>query len=239
MSFIANILISISNNTIPMAYILIICGMLASLFQGLGKIKTVKNNFIIREITPEVEKIKAEYTSEDDQLEHLGILYKKNHFSAITPIVFKAIGIILYFLFLTTVFYGKNFNLDTYNGQISFLNIENIFIRNTTILFPVLIIIIKAIALYIFIPKELVNKKEILITMISYTVSVAVFTNLLSTTYAIFLLGHVIMELFTSIPYNKLRRKHFYTYPPSEDDIKTEQTKSLKDLFTDIKESTK
>ena len=46
MSFIANLLITISNNTIPLAYLILVLGIFVSLIQGLGKIKKLKNELI-------------------------------------------------------------------------------------------------------------------------------------------------------------------------------------------------
>ena len=188
MSFIANLLITISNNTIPLAYLILVLGIFVSLIQGLGKIKKLKNELILKEITPKVEEIKAKYTNENEQLDNLSKLYKEHHFSAITPVIINILGIVLYMALLFTVFYGKNFV------------VENC-------LKPI----------YIFIPKELVDKKSIAITVISYAISIAVFSNILAPTYSIFLLGTVLGEFLINLYYNKQRRNLFYKYPPVQE----------------------
>ena len=217
MNFIANLLITISNNTIPLAYLILVLGIFVSLIQGLGKIKKLKNELILKEITPKVEEIKAKYTNENEQLDNLSKLYKEHHFSAITPVIINILGVVLYMALLFTVFYGKNFVVVNCLKPITFFGIENIFIKTTLIVFPIIIILLKIIALYIFIPKELVDKKSIAITVISYAISIAVFSNILAPTYSIFLLGTVLGEFLINLYYNKQRRNLFYKYPPVQE----------------------
>lgn len=243
MKFIANLIINLSNVTIPIAYIILILGAFIALIQGLGKIQQKKNDLIIKKIAPEVENIKQKYVTEDEQLENLNQLYKQNHFSALKPIVIKVIGSILYAILILTVFYGKNFDTDKCVHSVSFFSIENIFIKTIMIIIPILIIVLKLISLYLFIPKELINKKEILSTFIIYIITIGILSNILTPSYSLFLLGFGIGEFIISIPLNKLKRTIYYKYPPVVVDVTNETNlapkKSTKEIIADLKKDLK
>ena len=243
MKFIADILLTISNATLPIAYIIIIVGLLTSLLRGFGKIKKLKNNILMKKIKPEVERIKAQYTEENEQLEQLDKLYKENNFSAILPIIFQVLSTIFYIIMLTTVFSGDCFNLENYTKSIGFFTIENIFQRNILIFIPIVIVLIKVISKYLFIPKELFDKKTLLTDIVLFALITGIFTNLFSTSYALFVLGRTFGEIITNIPHNKIKRKFFYEYPPTPEELeakkqkkKTAQTnkKSFKETIKDL-----
>lgn len=246
MKFIANLLITISNNTFPLAYIIFILGMIGSFIKGFGKIKKLKNNLILKEIAPKVEEIKEQYPDENEQLILLDKLYKKHHFSALTPIVAKIISIVMYMVLFITVISSNNFVIENCLKPINFFTIENIFTRNILIVIPITIIILKIISLYIFIPKELIDKKAIATTVISYILTSAILCNLLIATYAIFMLGSIIGETILSFYYNKKRREIYYKYPPqpkeeilidSNKQIEKTPKKPFKELIKDLEKT--
>lgn len=246
MKFIANLLINISNNTIPLAYIIFILGIIGSLIKGFGKIKKLNNNLILKEIAPKVKEIKEQYIDEDEQLKHLNKLYKTHHFSALTPVIANIISVIMYMFLFLTVISSNNFVIENCLKPINFFTIENIFTKNILIIIPIIIIILKIISLYAFIPKELINKKEIAITIISNILTTAIFCNLLITSYAVFKLGLTIGETLLSFYYNKKRREIYYKYPPQpKEEILpdlNEQTekppkKSFKELIKDLEKT--
>lgn len=216
MKFIANLLIDLSNNTIPIAYIFMLLGIILGLLRSFGSLKDKKNNLIIKEITPIVSEIKQKYSNEDEQLEKLNQLYKERHFSTIIPLFIKVITNILYILIFLTIINAQNFSIDNYTKSVSFFNISNIFTRNTVIIIPILLIILELLSTYIYIPKELVDKKTILITVISCIIINFLFSNLFITSYCLFLLGANTSKFILSIPINKIRRETYYKYPSEE-----------------------
>lgn len=236
MSFVANLLIAISNKTIPLAFIIILASFLLSAFRGLAKIKRAKNNLTQKIIEPKVEKIKNEYPDEEEQLEHLNKLYKEYHFSVITPVVIIIIGSILSILLVSTVFYPKFFDLSQYTNSLSFFFIENIFERKLLIGLPLIIAIIKMIGKNIFIPKELFKIKSFLISFAIYAATIMILGFIFPPCYIIYMIGFVLGEFVTDIPTNSLK-KEFYEKYGKDAPPKQVEKKSLKEIVKEMEDS--
>lgn len=236
MGFISNFLIHLSNATIPLGWLAIIIGFACGLLRGAGKYLKMRNNEELKVIEPEAKAIMAKYANDEKTKdEKLSALYKEHHFSVLPPLIFNILGALVFILVLSSVINIKSFDVTAYTNAKNFFSIANIFERQTLIIMPIITFIVTTISSYIFIPKELINIKTILINSLVSIAAIFLISNILVPIYSLFIFGSSFGIMLLSFKANKMKRDLYYKYPnvPQEPQ-KPQKQKSFSEIYNDV-----
>lgn len=212
MKFISDFLIYLGNNTIPIGYVVLIIGILASAFRSIAKLSKIQKEEIQKRIEPEVKKIMQKYPDGDERDAILSKIYKENHFSALRPVLFNILAGIVSAAMTISVLNISSFDTSAYTGIVTFPTVTNVFIRQILIIIPALAVLFSLFSSYICAPKELLKIKDVLLTIGITAVITVLFSNLLAPLYAIYILGLYFGQALFAIPLNLKKREIYFKY---------------------------
>ncbi len=204
MKFIADFLIFISNKTVPIAFVILLMGVIAGLIRTISTFLQRRTQLISKKLEPEVAKIKEKYL-EEEQLAKLSDLYKANHYSFIIPTILKIVSIFISISIFSVVINIPSFDLSNYHNSTAFFAIKNIFEKQLIVILPILITLINIICMFITsTKKDLKNNWKVnVISQIVLLFVNVVFSNIFAPIYAIYTLGSSTTSQVLNIIINK------------------------------------
>lgn len=183
-------IIKLSNKTFPIAYWYLIIGLFCGFLRDYVLFLKDKNLILRGKLYPKVKKIKELNLPKEETDIRLFSLYKENGYTAIVPAILSIIRLFIIPYIIISLLRMKPETLDIYTKTKAFIGIKNIFNKNTSLVFVLLIAIINNLWKIFNI-----KKNDILQTVISIVISAGIFllmSRFLSSAILIFMLGQAI-----------------------------------------------